>query len=269
MQTETITAAQIHADFYGAEERLFVEAIGLTKNSVPNKGLVSRFQKIGFGNVKTVKEVAKLESKKSVSEKVISTIEYFRTYYPQYKFITESEVKILCEKYGLLLGDAANFTGDMPEKNLVDVENFKLRKEDWKEKASFGYFVPRASSVNEWGYFDSRREGSKSYIGESSFDMYMRQMQALLEPPRIQVQYSPGVDASKKKEVEKEQPPFKICAPKEDFNTLGYEVKDGYRLVWDPIVLQPVEKDGISAYLIVTCWGDEASDEMVVNQKMN
>jgi len=268
MQTETITAAQIHADFYGAEERLFVEAIGLTQNSVPNKGLVSRFKKIGFGNVKTVKEVAKLESKKSVSEKVISTIEYFRTYYPQYKFITESEVKILCEKYGLLLGDAANFTGDMPEKNLVDVENFKLRKEDWKEKRDsglFAWFTPNGadSLADEWGYLNSFGQVNSRRRGYSDLNMasdyYLQAMRLLGTQP----------EKKKEKEAEKEQPPFKICAPKEDFNTLGYEVKDGYRLVYDPIVLQPVSKDNVDGYLIVTAWGDEAKDEIVISSDKN
>ena len=33
----------------------------------------------------------------------------------------------------------------------------------------------------------------------------------------------------------------------------------------DPVVLQPVK----GGYLIITAWGDEASDEIVVNQKMN
>jgi len=33
----------------------------------------------------------------------------------------------------------------------------------------------------------------------------------------------------------------------------------------DPVVLQPVK----GGYLIITAWGDEASDELVVNQKFN
>ena len=33
----------------------------------------------------------------------------------------------------------------------------------------------------------------------------------------------------------------------------------------DPVVLQPV----CGGYLIVCAWGDEASDEIVVNQQMN
>jgi hypothetical protein len=39
----------------------------------------------------------------------------------------------------------------------------------------------------------------------------------------------------------------------------------------DPIVLYPVHhnNNGSKYYLIVTAWGDEASDSLVVNHKMN
>jgi len=37
----------------------------------------------------------------------------------------------------------------------------------------------------------------------------------------------------------------------------------------DPVVLKPVYYGGQKHYLIVTAWGLEASDELVVNEKMN
>jgi len=78
-----------------------------------------------------------------------------------------------------------------------------------------------------------------------------------------------GRGIAKEASDNKEQPKFRICAPKSDFNTMGYEVREGYKLVYDPIVLQPVEYNGIKGNLIITAWGDEASDEIVVNQTMN
>jgi hypothetical protein len=73
-------------------------------------------------------------------------------------------------------------------------------------------------------------------------------------------------ETTKQPPKETEQAAFKICAPQTDFNTSGYVVKDGFRLVYDPVVLQPV-KDG--HFLIVTAWGAEASDELVINQNHN
>ena len=37
----------------------------------------------------------------------------------------------------------------------------------------------------------------------------------------------------------------------------------------DPVVMQPVLFNDIEYYLIVTAWGEEASDVEVVNQIMN
>ena len=66
--------------------------------------------------------------------------------------------------------------------------------------------------------------------------------------------------------------PLEICAPVKDFNTKGMELKD-FKLskieIPDPVVLQPVNFKGEKYYLIVTAWGDEASDELVVNETLN
>lgn len=56
-----------------------------------------------------------------------------------------------------------------------------------------------------------------------------------------------------------------IIAPEHKLNTRG-KVKEGHILkIKDPIVLQPVDK----GYLIVSSWGLEASDELVVNPVSN
>lgn len=277
---EVITAKQIHEDFYGAEERLYVEAIGLSKGGLVTKASkAERLKKIGFGNAKPIKDCQAQEAKRQVSGHLIRAIEHFRTYYPHNKFITEAEVKRLCEKYHLVLGDASNYIGDMPEKNLQDIENFKLRKEDWKEKTAvtFGFdslmgMIERYRDPEFLGMYwgKSRRSGSIDY--QAAIRDYTQGRSSLAEflnsPTPI---YQTGVDPYKEPETKKEyeQPAFKICAPKEDFNTIGWEVRDGYRLVYDPIVLQPVSKEGQDGYLIITAWGDEASDEIVVNEINN
>lgn len=266
-----ITAKQIHADFYSAEERLFVEAIGLTKGTLVSITKAERLRKIGFGKAKPIKDAEEYHRKRGVSEQLISTIEYFRTYYPQYKFITESEVESLCKKYGLLLGEAANFTADMPEKNLQDIERFKLRKEDFTDKklSWFDGVMANRWLIDESPSFVSsrRRSGNSMLDSDALYAQYLGL--ALQTPTRYVAATDPYAKETKKDNVEKEQPAFKICAPKEDFDTRGYEVVDGHKLVYDPIVLQPVFKNGISGFLIITAWGDEASDELVVNETNN
>jgi len=61
---------------------------------------------------------------------------------------------------------------------------------------------------------------------------------------------------------------LKICAPIADMDTTQMRITDGYKMevvIPDPVVLQPVK----GGYFIVTAWGDEASDEIVVNSIQN
>ena len=73
-----------------------------------------------------------------------------------------------------------------------------------------------------------------------------------------------------KETVSRKDAKLKICAPIADMNTSGYELKDGWKLVYDPIVsLSVTHANGITGLVIITAWGDEASDEMVINQNQN
>lgn len=62
---------------------------------------------------------------------------------------------------------------------------------------------------------------------------------------------------------------LQICAPIKYMDIKGLELTEGYKLekkfIPDPVVLQPVK----GGYLILTAWGDEASDPLVVNQNFN
>lgn len=66
--------------------------------------------------------------------------------------------------------------------------------------------------------------------------------------------------------------PLEIAAPLKDFNMKDYELKD-FKLskieIPDPVVLQPVLFKNKKFYLILSAWGQEASDESVINNKFN
>jgi hypothetical protein len=281
-KTNNELVAEIHEAFYSADERLLQQAKDLLANPRLDKAIYAeRLGALGFGSAKPVKEAIAIAENHLKAGDLIKGIEHWRMYYPGNKFITEEEVKRICEKYGLLLGDAANYTGDVPEKNLCEIEAFKLRKEDYTEKSRGWGGLLEAMTLNWFGQTGneirlistkSRRTGVLSQY----FDRVNGEMSGLpksigmITEPLIgggwAIGYDPyGGPKKEEKAAEKEQASFKICAPKQDFNTLGYVEVDGYRLVYDPVVLQPV-KDG---YLIVTAWGQEASDEIVVNQINN
>jgi len=288
MKSNNELVLEIHEAFYSAEERLLQEAKDLLSNPRLDKALYAeRLNKLGFGVAKPVKEAIDMAEAHQRAGNTISSIEYWRIHYPNNKFITEAEVKKICEKYGLLLGDAANYTGDIPEKNLVEIEKFNLRKEDWTEKPlayGFSSFFFDETGVNWFGNGSAGPYGSKvrrtealsSYfervnlgIGNSGSIGASIGMLPLINglypvPPSYQIGYDPySKPTSPAKETE--QAAFKICAPKQDFNTSGFVVMDGFRLVYDPVVLQPVK----NGFLIVTAWGIEATDELVINHNQN
>lgn len=81
--------------------------------------------------------------------------------------------------------------------------------------------------------------------------------------------YTGGNDTSAKSASKKETT-LRICAPLAEMNTSGYELEDGYKLVYDPIVsIEVTHKNGIKGEIILTAWGDEASDPLVIDQNKN
>lgn len=67
--------------------------------------------------------------------------------------------------------------------------------------------------------------------------------------------------------------PLEIAGPIKDFDTLNMQVNDFKLEVkpmeYDPVVLKPVIYNETKYYLIVTAWGIEAQDELVVNETLN
>jgi hypothetical protein len=212
----------------------------------------SRLKSLGFGKTKECveadAEIARLEEVRKYNEDnktLAKAISYFQQKYPVYKFITEDSVKKICAKYNLIYGPVERYTGTVPDKNIQDMERFTIDEDD------MCYFTERQSIYGDrYGHrIFSKEEMEKQRAYESSLAKY--------GVSRINIMGSC---------------PLEIAAPASDFDTTGMELKN-FKLspieFPDPIVLQPVFFEGSKHYLIVTAWGLEASDEMVVNEKMN
>src|SRR5687767_11267955 len=123
--------AEIHNDFDTASERLLQEA----KEIIGSKdtGKADRLRQLGFTKSLPVKETEEMRKTQMKSKWLAERVAYFSQWYPHNKFITEEAVEAICNKYGLFFADAGYFKGDVPEKNLREMEQFKLRKEDMTE----------------------------------------------------------------------------------------------------------------------------------------
>lgn len=228
---------EIHKSFYSEVDKLLAEA-KISKSLVTDKqDLIDKCRILkskGFINTKEVKEaeneISRLNALEKENEKkshIIEAINYFSSKYPNYKFITEDSVKKICEKYGLVYSTVDRYIGTVPDKNLKQIEAFKISDDD----------IAYSSRYRKDRYYSLRNFPSSSYGN-----------------------------------AQNNKAKFIIAAPIKDFNMINSEVKD-FKVsniqIPDPVVMQPVMFKEKVHFLIVTAWGDEASDELVINHKMN
>jgi hypothetical protein len=227
-EAKDVTVEEIHQEFLSAADRILEQA-GAVLSDTENKRhkKAERLAKFGFWKAEGVENYLEVASNIHEAKQKAELIGYFRQHYPLHKFIDEKEVKRICQKYNLLQTGVASYTGFVPEKNLLEMEAFVLREEDYKYFCDYGYDMRFASEISYEEYQTRDKHPNYRYAVEQSH--------------------------------------FEICAPEKDLYTEG-AIKKGHRLVYpDPVVLQPVR----GGYLIVTAWGEEASDESVVNEKFN
>lgn len=226
---------QIHNEFNTAGEKLLESANAVLADcQTADKEKGKLLAKLGFTATPQAVEIKGIEATETSAKATSKTVKYFAEKYPLSKFIDEEGVKTICEKYGLVCGGLELFTGFVPKDKLGAIADFKVQELDLQIMVS----------ICTWTMGDHGRK-----VGDIEKDGG---------------EY--GRTLTNTWKVEGEQK-LQICAPISDMNTEGYDLK-GHKLVKkipDPVVLQPVK----GGYLIVCAWGDEASDELVVNQKMN
>ena len=249
------TIQEIHETFFTEVDKLLDYAKISHSLESDKQDLIekcNRLKALGFTNTKEVKDaqsevdrIEKIKKENDAKAELISAINYFSSKYPNYKFITEDSVKRICEKYNLVYGTIDRYIGTVPDKNLEHIEDFKVFEEDecYSVEKGFQSISLTPSSIF---YVDStiakRLQRDSNVMRISGFYIYV--FKSKLE----------------------------IAAPLKDFNTSGMEVKNNKLStieIPDPIVLKPVMFNGNKYYLIVTAWGIEAGDEVVVNENHN
>lgn len=247
---------EIHNSFYTEVDKLLAESKISKSLDTDKQDLIdkcTRLKNLGFTNTKEVKE-AELEIKRIEALKIenenktslIQAINYFSFKYPHYKFITEDSVKKICEKYNLIYGTIDRYIGTVPSKNLKQMEDFYIKDVD---KAAISYSeifgMGRIIDIKYHSVSDMNKVGNTNQ--------------------RYNHGFGGSIDHN-------EICPLEIAAPLSDFNMEKYEVKN-FKLskieIPDPVVLQPVVYNNQKYYLIVTAWGLESEDELVVNQNNN
>jgi hypothetical protein len=250
---------QIHREFYTAGEKLLAEANEILKTKVDTKA--ERLESLGFRLAKGVREAKEMLLHRKMKKDIADRILYYQGRYPNNKFITHDAVHTICEKYGLVCAPVERFTGFVPEKNLLEVEKFYFHPSD---KA-------QPSVTVKWNNEKGQAKIIKQIRERYPFDEIPKLLivEGFAKTGYVQFGGSSVRIDSYTEAIS--DVGMQICAPKKDFDLSGLEkFKNTYKQVVkkdfpDPVVLQPCD----GGFLIVTAWGDEASDPLVVNHKMN
>lgn len=250
----------IHHEFEVAADKLVEQAIEII-NAQPkvNETKIQRLAKFGFKQVKEAEEGLKVLETTKLSREQIELVNYYRQNYPFNKFITEAQVKEICHKYNLVCGDVGRYRGFVPDANLKDIEGFRLKPVD-----DCKYYVSGPNGdfpVHESEIKDSILRCLNNGSGFNSYFVQFSSGEINVEGGEQRFGLSARVYTGSLT--------FKICAPVKDMDISGLELVEGYKLqrkhIPDPVVLQPVK----GGYLVVTAWGDEASDPIIVNENFN
>ncbi len=258
---------EIHETFYTEVDKLLASAKIANSLDTNKQDLIekcARLKALGFTNTKEVKEaeaeIARLDELKRDNEAkktLIEAINYFSFKYPNYKFITEKSVEKICDKYNLVYGAIDRYIGTVPDKNLKHIEDFRVLEDDEcfvYEELHYSIFGGDERSMRK-EYKTSEHFKKEQELKNNSDFYHQRMMMHRMDYREINMKC-----------------PLEIAAPLKDFNIQGMEVK-GHKIskieIPDPIVLKPVIFNNQKHYLIVTAWGLEAGDELVVNANHN
>ncbi len=263
----------IHDEFNLAGERLLQESLAIIKESETfnlNKGEL--LSSIGFNSTKEATALKPKIAVKNEAQELANIVLSYKSQFPLNKFISFSDVDKINKKYSLKLNYIDSYIGFVPDKNLKEVNNFlknpsaenkryfiesinifkmamlfsfaKMKFKRWLKNINHSIIA-----ANEW----SAKSAVDNQCGKISSSTYNSEYISIH-----------GINLI-------EKPVLSICAPAKDFKKqtvfqkLASPVATKINDVPDPIVLYPVEK----GYIIVTAWGDEASDPLVANEQMN
>jgi hypothetical protein len=294
---------EIHNEFDTAPQRILEQALEIInkesnvkvelQSKIEDKAL--RLKTLGFEKnalvhnlTHTQREIAKTNVVIDMNVEMAHRVKYYTSTYPFLKFLPESELDRICDKYGLVYAPVKHYKMPVPEKNLLEIENAQPLKSDDEQKNLVTY-----QFVNKWEAKRSDFNKLVTLFGGDTFNEEELKKIHLEHFGRIEKYrlsdtfWYYGFLAGKGKisdpaineafiadaiETTYDRTGLFIAAPKEHFDLSGltfdknkgfYEAK--VRVIKDPIVFRYV-KGGIQ---VLSKWGLEAEDPALQIEILN
>lgn len=263
----------IHNEFNIAGERLLQESLAILKQEEKKdlrKGEL--LNSAGFINSVQSGEFAKSIEVSENARFVASIVTKYKQMFPCHKFIKNDDVLKINKKYNLNIAETEDFIGFVPQKNLDDIHSFKNNHKLVNKR----YFIESIDIFKMALWISFAKNKFQNYLKSINYTVVAeskRHAESLVYG--ICAKFSNTSHNSEYISIHgitfSEKGPFVICAPNKDFKKqtvfqqLLNPVATKFNTVPDPIVLYPVEH----GYIIVTAWGDEASDPLVINENNN
>ena len=224
--------------FKEVHEELEQESIFLQKNhNIDDFNFKAEFLKtIGFTNSIATKLYSGIVNSSNHIE------HYNENYKGIYKFIIPAQLERICEKYNLYIRNLNFFLGDIPEKNIKDIINFSI---DINDLDINDYYIEQITNN-----FRFRWSNTKIDLA-TLFETYSK----------LKINISSNLQIAAVENLFSSEA-FKHSKERIINNA---EIAPKFTVNLDPIVLFKVKH----GYLIITAWGDEANDELVVNTNLN
>ncbi len=288
---------EIHNEFDTAPQRILEQALAIIDRESNSKIVLesnieekaNRLEKLGFNKNGLVAKKQDIDKRNSQKDAVIemevkqaNLINYYSRTYPFLKFLPESELDRICEKYGLVYAPVKHYKMPVPEKNLEEIENSQPTKaEDKSDKKVTWKFIHNTSYKHELYDEIIKSLGGNEFTDEEIVFLYKKHFNKVISKTDDYNQsnliwkfaHSIGktlvCDGEK---TEQDRSGLFIAAPQQHFDLEGLEFdkNKGYfkvtkTLIKDPIVFKYV-KGGI---LVVTKWGLEGEDPALQMEILN
>lgn len=261
---------QIHNDFDSAHIKLLDEAKKIiskeSEQLTKEEQRIIRLKTIGFTQALSVNQTVQKVNLSVKNKEQADLIQYYQQTYPFLQFITESEINRICNKYNLIHAPVSHYTGDVPEKNLIDIENAQPLKFEDKNLN-----ISRIIIDDFWSDCPRQlKQFLKDTVIQTTKELNKIPIDSDIESLIRQAGYTGdfGQFIYRTGHIETiDYNGFFICAPKSSFNLKGLDKRKlGYFSILrteikDPVVFRYV-KGGCQ---IITKWGLEASDKGLIN----